>query len=333
MKKLFFLFNIVFCIINGHNSFEFVDNKIYGALNPHFIERLVNTFNVDVFFETGTYCGATTLNAIPYFKEVYTVELHGELFSAAASRLSGYKNVRCYHGRSPDIMKEVVPCIQGRILFWLDAHYSGEGTALSYENPESPEAITAIRGELKAIKEANISDCVVLIDDIRGFGTKINGQIFLGCWAYPTLQEVQLALLEINPNFELALLGDTLLAYDKNKSFPVFSETVKACTKTRLYDGSNLSDAELLKEEEKIKNAPQYEKNYIKRLYDIMTDYKDPMFWHDWWYGLISLNACNYIEAYDAFYKVAMRNQLGSCITSQLDRYFEECVIRMTQVQ
>jgi hypothetical protein len=284
-------------------SFEFADNKSWGALNKKFIQDLRQTFNMDIFFETGTYMGATTLNAVPYFKKVITVELFDELFENNKKTFAVLPNVNAYHGKSPEIIKTVAPTINGKILFWLDAHYSGEGTALSGDNQENPDAITAIRGELRAIKEAGISDCVILIDDFRGFGIEVENQVYLGCWAYPTIQEVQRALLAINPNFELALLGDMLLAYDKTKYNPSLSDTVIACTKTRLFDGYNLTDAELRGYEEIIKNAPAHEKEYIKRLYSIMTGYNDPMFWHDLWYGLVCVGDKEYGEAYVALSK------------------------------
>lgn len=309
MKKSLFLFAVLFIATNAQNLLEFKDYKINGALDSNFIKQLVEIFNVDTFFETGTYLAQTTYNTIPYFKTIVSVELHDELFTIASKKLAPHNNVQCYHGKSPEVIKKVAPTIEGSILFWLDAHYSGEGTAISGNNQEVPEAITAIREELKAIEEAQISDCVILIDDIRGFGTEINGQLFLGCWAYPTLQEVQQQLLRINPNFELALLGDMLLAYDKDQAHPQFSNTVKACTKTRLFDGSNLCDQELHELEETIKNAPIHEKNFIKSLYERMTNCNDPMFWHDLWYGLISLGLKDYSEALNAFIKVKIRVQ------------------------
>lgn len=308
MKKVFLLF--VACL-NAHAqcSFEFVDNKVDGHLDKKFIQKLVSTFKVDVFFETGT-CGAgTTINATPYFKTIVTAELHDGLFASARAKLAPYKHVIAFHGQSPDAIKRFAPSLNGAILFWLDAHYSGEGTALSFNNHEAPDAVTAIRGELAAIKEANIPDCVILIDDIRGFGINIAGTEYLGCWAYPSVQEVQQDLLKINPNFEFALLGDMLLAYDQCKYHPSFSKTVDACTKTRLYNGCNLNDQELLELEETIKHASSQEKEYIRTLYDRMTDYKDPMFWHDLWCGLVELGDNNYLKAHNAFAKVKIRTQ------------------------
>lgn len=325
------------CTLKSYAIFEFGHHKeASGSLEPSFIQELVKTFHVDVFFETGTYNAGTTINAIPFFKDVYTVELYEELYKVAAGRLIPFKNVQIFHDSSPEVIRKTAGNIDGKILFWLDAHYSGEGTALSFDDASSPEAVTAIRAELKSIYESGINDCIIIIDDIRGFGIEIAGKRFDGCWAYPTVQELQQYLGAINPHFEYALLGDMLLAYDGIKYQPHFSGMVVACTKTRLYDGYNLSEEDLLAYEEQIQYAPEDEKYYIKHLYNTMTQYKDPMFWHDLWYGLIQLGSENYLDAYIAFAKVKeqrtqhfTRDYPDNKILAQqaqiIDAYLAEC--------
>ncbi|MBY0110258.1 MAG: hypothetical protein K2X90_04055 [Candidatus Babeliaceae bacterium] len=338
LKKILFLSFVLFPCMHAKIFFEFVDNKKNGALDQEFLKKLIDVFNVDIFFETGTYCAETTLNAIPYFEKIITVELSEAFFKGARSKLLPFSKVQIYHDESPNIIKKITPTLKGKVLFWLDAHYSGGDTALSFNDPHAPDAITAIRSELAAIKDAGISDCVILIDDIRGFGSEISGQEYLGCWAYPSLQEVHRDLLKINHNFELALLGDTLLAYDATKNHPVFSQAVVGCTKTRLYDGYNLSDTELIEAENLIKNASPNEKKYIKKLYKDMTDWKDPMFWHDLWYGLVELAEGNYSKAQIAFKKVKKREQhlnknkqLDRKIIFydhwRIDQYIKECTV------
>lgn len=333
MKKIILLLSIA--CASTHACFEFVDNKKDHALDKQFIKSLIDAFGCDTFFETGT-CGCdTTLNAVPYFKTVVTVELFKPLYQAAKTKLKRYRNVHLYYGKSPETIATIGPHLaKNNVLFWLDAHYSGPGTALSNPNESDPDAVTAIRGELQAIKESGIHNCVILIDDIRGFGTEMHGQEYLGCWAYPTLQEVKSRLLEINPHFEIALLGDTLLAYDASKYKPHFSPTVIACTGTRLYDGYNLTDQELANLENCLMNAPLHEKDFIKNLYNQMTDYKDPMFWHDMWYGLVALGNKNFADAHQAFSKVKVRVQyfdkkrqpdstILQCKHPHIDRYLK----------
>ncbi len=301
---------IALCCNHAYALFEFVSNKTSeGVLDDHFFKELKNTFQPDIFFETGTYSGETTMAAIPYFKELVSVEFHEGLAEVAKRKFSEFTQVRVFYGQSPDLIRTIAPALKGTILFWLDAHYSGEGTALSSNDLESPDAITAIRNELSAIQDTGIQDCVILIDDIRGFGTEVSGVDYMGCWAYPSIQEVEKAILKINLHFELALVGDILLAYDKTKYQPQFSEAVKACTKTRLYDGENLTDSELQELEKTIMHASFQEKQCIKKLYSMMTGCKDPMFLHDLWYGLIELGDKNYTDAYRAFLKVKIRTQ------------------------
>ena len=132
------------------------------------------------------------------------------------------------------------------------------------------------------------------------------------------------------------LLGDILIAYDKYKYNPHFSKTVLACSKTRFYDGINLSDDQLIGQEEIIMHAPEFEKNFIRFLYHSMTDYKDPMFWHDLWYGLIELGSKNYSEAYKALSKIKIRkesfNKKRGAVDNiipynhwRIDTYIKEC--------
>jgi hypothetical protein len=307
MKKLVLILLLVFGC-STHGLFEFVNYKQNGALATPFIQQLIDVFGVDTFFETGTYDCSTTLNVIPYFKSIITVELHKGLYEKAKNTLAPYSNVRVFFGDSPTVIQQLVPKVKGTILFWLDAHCSGAGTALNGKE-DSPDAITAIRAELKAIKNAHLSNCVILIDDIRDFGSIIDGKEFLSSWPYPALQEIRESLLEINPNFAFALLRDILLAYDKYTYKPTFSDTVIACTTTRLYDGTNLTDTELLACEETIQSAPDHEKEAIKSLYLQTVERKDPMFWHDLWYGLTQLGSGNPKMAFDLFSNISKRMQ------------------------
>jgi len=288
-------------------SFDFVDNKKHGALHSDFFEEIIEAFHPDIFIETGTFCGQTTKNAAPYFKEVHTVELYPTLYNSAKSRLANIKNITVYCDHSPAMITKIAPKLEGDILFWLDAHYCGNNTAVSNDNPYDPKAITAICEELCAIKESDIQNCTILIDDIRGFGTIINGTEYIGCWAYPSVQEICKLGKQINEHFSFALLGDTLLMYDSSKFSPQLSQVVKACTESRLYDGSNLTDDELIEHEKIIINAQDNEKDFITTLYQRTTTNKDPVFHYDLWYALVCMGSGNWQEASIALQKVPNR--------------------------
>tara|TARA_R110002020_G_scaffold37886_24_gene114428 strand:- start:685 stop:945 length:261 start_codon:yes stop_codon:yes gene_type:complete len=51
------------------------------------------------------------------------------------------------------------------VTFWLDAHFSGDGTFAG-------QSISTILSELATLSDAlpQLSRCVIMIDDIRGFG-------------------------------------------------------------------------------------------------------------------------------------------------------------------
>lgn len=308
MKRAYFLY-LLFVFNVTHPEFCFVSNKTGdGYLKQSFIKEIVETFQSDIFIETGTYSGETTANAAPFFKEVHTIELSTVLYEKAQEKLNVLTNVRVYQGHSSELFGSIIPHCKGTILFWLDAHYSGGNTALSNSNPDNADAITAIRQELKAIAQSGLTDCVLLIDDMRGFGSTINDVEFLGCWAYPSIQEVCALGRQINKNFECVLLGDSLLMYDKTKYTPSFSPVVRACTLSRLYDGTNFSEDQLLEAERVIMfQATQQERNFITELYTMMTPWKDPLFHHDLWYVCISMGLNEWKEAEVALAKVPER--------------------------
>lgn len=311
MKNNLYSMFVSSIVISCHTlcgTFNFVSNKMdIGHLDPQFIQHLVEEFKPDIFLETGTCNGMTAKVAASFFKLVYTVELSQELYKAAVNLFVTLPNVSMYCDSSPAMIKKVLPSLSGHILFWLDAHYSGGATVCSNNDINDPEAYTAIRKELEAIKECNMQNCTILIDDIRGFGSIINGTEYLGCWAYPSIQEVCRLGKEINPHFSFALLGDMLLMYDATQFSPSFSSVVQACTASRLYDGTNLKDEQLLEYEKVIMHAQGAEQAFLTSLYHRMTDYKDPLFIHDLWYGLISIGSGNWDEAIIALEKVPNR--------------------------
>lgn len=302
VKKITFCINIVLLLVHfSLSAFQFVSNKAQdGALSSSFLAEISSTFKSEIFIETGTCSGQTALNASQFFKHVHTVELSQVLYKECKKNVAIAQNVHLYCDQSPSFIKKVVPQCNGTIIFWLDAHYSGGNTVMSNENGNDCHAITAIREELATIAQSGVKDCVILIDDIRGFGSMINGIEYMGCWAYPTIQEIQGLGKKINPDFACALLGDILLMYDETKYAPTLSQIATACTKSRLYDGTNLTDQELLNNEHIIIQVTGDEKAFIKNLYDCMTPCKDPLFHHDLWYALSCMGSRDWKEAKDA---------------------------------
>lgn len=273
-----------------------------GALKPEFMQQIKRIFNPDIFLETGTYNGDTSILASSIFAEVHTIELFRPLYDQAKKNLSPYHNIFPYFGSSHDVFRALLPTAKGSVVFWLDAHYSGPGTALNVDDKTNPEAFTPITKELNAIHESGVTDCIILIDDIRGFGSKLNDEPFMNWLGYPTIQDICNSLYRINKNFEISLIGDILLAYDKTKFNVSLSPVADACTKSRLYDGKNLRDQELISIEQTIAHATGEERKFIEYLNNITFEEKSKgLFIYTLWEGLISYQNGDYNKAYNSF--------------------------------
>lgn len=146
---------------------------------PNFIkEKIIKKyalrFSPKVFIETGTYYG-DKVNALRYlFPRIISIELDKELYKKAKKRFKDYSNIEIIQGDSSEILPKILPSICETILFWLDGHYSGLGTARGSKN-------TPILNELKAIFNNHPKGNVILIDDAR---------LFVGKNDYPTVDKL-----------------------------------------------------------------------------------------------------------------------------------------------
>ncbi len=128
---------------------------VYNGIPKELALSLKDFLNINVFVETGTYMGHTTMWAAAHFQEVYTVEASEELFLNAKKSLAVYPNIKCFHGDSAVVLQKLA--IRQPVLFWLDAHYSGGNT---------------YKGQFPILNEIDIinaqyDNAVLLIDDAR----------------------------------------------------------------------------------------------------------------------------------------------------------------------
>jgi len=84
------------------------------------------------------------------------------LYEKAQHRFSRYQKVDLRYGDSAIELSRILAEITAPTLFWLDAHYLGDGTARSTID-------TPIVKELMAISQHHESNHVILIDDARLF--------------------------------------------------------------------------------------------------------------------------------------------------------------------
>lgn len=127
-------------------------------------------YKTKIFVETGTYMGDTVDSLKYFFKKLYTVEMNKKLYINAAKYFKGYRKIEVIRGDSGIILPKILKNIHEPSLFWLDAHYCGEGTARG--NKDTP-----IMKEINYLIKVQKYCHIVLIDDAR---------LFDGTHSYPT---------------------------------------------------------------------------------------------------------------------------------------------------
>lgn len=207
-------------------NFKIIKNDNHG-LKKEFLREIQSLFSIDTFIETGTYLGHTTKIASEIFNQVHSIELSEELFEKAQLNLGFIQNITLYKGDSAKKISEMIDNSSGKLLFWLDGHYSGGETAKG-------DSSTAILSELEIIRQKGKPGSVILVDDLRFFDESLD---FTGdnqhLNDYPGLRELISAGRNINKNYNFVVLGDVGMFYDRRENVR-FDSLVKALTILRL---------------------------------------------------------------------------------------------------
>ncbi len=153
--------------------------------------------------ETGTYQGDSAAALADHFPQVWTIELDEPLWREARLRHASRANVTFLHGASETLLGGVAESAPGSLLYWLDGHWSGAGTA--GEGNECP-----VLEEVKAIDSGpHGAGSVVLIDDARLFQTPPGPPHDREQW--PSLMEVTDALRATHERY-VTLIEDVIIA-------------------------------------------------------------------------------------------------------------------------
>jgi len=142
----------------------------------------------NIFIETGTWQGFTTALAFKIgFKKIFTIELSNKYYQDALKKFSKIKNIVCINGDSIDILPMLLKNINEKVVFWLDGHYSGEGTAKGvFEVP--------LFQELDAISKHQIKNHTILIDVVRLMNSSD--------WKNISIEDIKNKILQINPEYQ-----------------------------------------------------------------------------------------------------------------------------------
>jgi hypothetical protein len=123
-----------------------------------------------VWVESGTYLGQTTVVLARHGRFVHTIEPEPDLYRRARDRCAICRNVEVIRGLSEEVFPVLLPTLSGDVNFWLDGHYSAEGT---FRGPHD----TPIRDELRYIADhlPRFGRLCVMVDDVRCFDPSHEG--------------------------------------------------------------------------------------------------------------------------------------------------------------
>ncbi|MBV5329830.1 MAG: hypothetical protein JZU65_19740, partial [Chlorobium sp.] len=179
-----------------------------GLLSSSLLNALKLINGATSFIETGTYQGDTVNSLVSLFDKLYSIELSDSLYEKAKKKNLDIPSITILHGDSAVRLAESIELSKGTFqIFWLDAHYSGEGTARGLSN-------TPVLKEIETICMAGNSQSIVLIDDIRMFKDKFaNGfRKHEAVSGYPRLEKVFDLLNNFGIGFDCYVYGDILVA-------------------------------------------------------------------------------------------------------------------------
>lgn len=151
-------------------SFRQWRTRGYAAPSPGSIKQAVllrNAAPASTWVETGTYLGDTSAFLAKHATKVFTLEPAQAIYELARRRLAPLGNVEVINGASEDVFPTLLPKLAGNVTFWLDGHYSGGDTWVTYQGAKD----TPIIEELEQIERnrARFGQLSVLVDDIRSF--------------------------------------------------------------------------------------------------------------------------------------------------------------------
>lgn len=147
-----------------------------------------------VLVETGTYFGDTIDSLKDEYDRIYSIELDKKLYLSAKKNFKRYKNIKIINGNSALVLRELVKKLPQKVLFWLDAHYSGSGTAKG-------NRLTPIMAELTALLGVKGKNWIILIDDAR---------LFNGEGDYPKLSILKKFIKSIDKSVKIAVVDDVI---------------------------------------------------------------------------------------------------------------------------
>jgi len=280
---LFLLIIICSNLSSGSYDLEFQsikENVWCGPLKSSFLKKMAELFEVDIFIETGTWRGDTLNNAKNYFKQLYSVEKRKTTYLETVKRFRNKNSIYLFCDDSPNFLSKILPTIDERIIFWLDAHDSIDSTAILQEIEEIKKHCTKLP--------------IILVDDIVDFARSNS---------YPSVQKLKNAILSIDKDYQFVLLFDAALAFPAQMEVTI-SPVLKACTESYLFQESGEKKrSKIIEAEKTIALCQGKEKDLILQLHQLPKSYYTKVGVYHLWAGLTFLESEQYYQAKNFFYK------------------------------
>jgi hypothetical protein len=163
------------------------------------IAEYAKIFSTTILIETGTFLGDMIAANKDNFDKIYSIELDKDLYKKCKKRFEKFKHIEISLGDSGEILPRILEKISSPCLFWLDAYYSGGGTARG--NVDTP-----IVKELRCILKHKINGHVILIDD---------AYLFVGGRDYPTLSYIKKLVSKSNQKLVVEVKDDIIRIHKK----------------------------------------------------------------------------------------------------------------------
>src|SRR5665648_302429 len=107
--------------------------------------------------ETGTYEGETIFFLEPYFSQLYTIEIKTEFYENVKNKYKENK-IHFYLGDSSIVLDEILPCINGKSIIFLDGHWSAGNTGKGKKDCPLYEELYNIMSHHKDLSLIHISE-------------------------------------------------------------------------------------------------------------------------------------------------------------------------------
>ena len=116
--------------------------------------------------------GETILRFINEFEKSYTIELSNELYNRFNLKEYDRNKLKSVLGDSSIVIKQIIEELNNNTIFFLDGHFSSCNTAKGVKD-------VPLNDELKIINDDFNYEALIIIDDLRLFGTNISED-----WSY-----------------------------------------------------------------------------------------------------------------------------------------------------